>query len=97
MVLPRRFRASGTKPSQRKLTVEESAHLEELLGQGSGAGGSERPDVTNTASYNCSLSFFVWLTLLPGTLGPNKHWPHGVLIDSRFPIPPVSFEHLAVM
>ena len=42
MVLPRRFRASGTKPSQRKLTVEESAHLEELLGQDSGAGGSER-------------------------------------------------------
>jgi len=26
MVLPRRFRASGTKSSQRKLTVEESAH-----------------------------------------------------------------------
>ena len=42
MVLPRRFRASGTKSSQRKLTVEESAHLEELLGQDSGAGGSER-------------------------------------------------------
>ena len=42
MVLPRRFRASGTKSSQRKLTVEESAYLEELLGQDSGAVGSER-------------------------------------------------------
>ena len=33
MVLPRRFRASGSKPSQRKLTVEESAHLVNLLGE----------------------------------------------------------------
>ena len=37
MVLPRRWRASGPKPSQRKLTAEESAHLDELLGQSSGA------------------------------------------------------------
>ena len=43
MVRPRRLRASGPKPSQRKLTAEESAHLDELLGQCSGAQGSERP------------------------------------------------------
>ena len=42
MVLPRRLRASGPKPSQRKLTAEETAHLDELLGQCSGAQDSER-------------------------------------------------------
>ena len=61
MVLPRRLRASGPKPSQRKLTAEESAHLDELLGQCSGAQGSERPSASHAggqaATSSSSTSF----------------------------------------
>ena len=46
MVLPRRLRAVGPKPSQRKLTAEQTAHLDELLGFCSGAQGSERPSAS---------------------------------------------------
>ena len=53
--------------------------------------------VNDTGSNIVALLFPVWLTLLPDTLGPDKPWPHGVLINSHFPITPVSCAHLAVM
>ena len=72
MVRPRRLRASGPKPSQRKLTAEESAHLDELLGQCSGAQGSERPSASHAggqaANSSSSTSFEYCQEILEGQL-----------------------------